>query len=470
MRLYLTTLNPTDSVTGGFLPAAAALGWDVTILTDQPDRYAGYPGCEVVMADVRDARAVIDAVAAHHPPGVIFSNSDHLQASAALAAEYFGLPGKDWRACVTAKNKALTRRALAAVEPVRSVRIPPGGDLPRDLPYPVVVKPALGVASEDVVLVDGPDALRAAVAEIRERRPAEVLVAEEFLDGPVRTLEILGDGAGDGRGGYSGGRHSGGRHGASRQSGGRAGGGRHGGGRHGGGARRVLGGFATTLGPPPRFIEERLDWRPPDPGHLPHLSAALDAAGVGFGVCHTEYAVTRDGPRIIEINYRLIGDTCDFLLADLLGAPLHEWILRIHAGEPLSTFDFDALDFDAFDVGGPRPAYGSVVSLVAERSGTVTAAPPDLPAPDLSPPDFSAPGLPAPNFSAPGLSGPGLPAAGAGDGVRLWHRALRQVGDHVEVTGTNRDYLGLLRAVGPDRERVDAAVDAFRKEHPWVLA
>ncbi|WP_405086929.1 siderophore biosynthesis protein [Microbispora sp. NBC_01389] len=458
MRLYLTTLNPTDSVTGGFLPAAAALGWDVTILTDQPDRYAGYPGCEVVMADVRDARAVIDAVAAHHPPGVIFSNSDHLQAPAALAAEYFGLPGKDWRACVTAKNKALTRRALAAVEPVRSVRIPPGGDLPRDLPYPVVVKPALGVASEDVVLVDGPDALRAAVAEIRERRPAEVLVAEEFLDGPVRTLETLGDGAGDGR--------------------------------HDGGARRVLGGFATTLGPPPRFIEERLDWRPPDPGHLPHLSAALDAAGVGFGVCHTEYAVTRDGPRIIEINYRLIGDTCDFLLADLLGAPLHEWILRIHAGEPLSTFDFDAsgagafgagaFGAGAFDAGGPRPAYGSVVSLVAERSGTVTAAPPDLPPPDFSPPDFSAPGLPAPNFSAPGLpapnfsaaglSGPGIPAAGAGDGVRLWHRALRQVGDHVEVTGTNRDYLGLLRAVGPDRERVDAAVDAFRKEHPWVLA
>ncbi|RGA06314.1 siderophore biosynthesis protein [Microbispora triticiradicis] len=444
MRLYLTTLNPTDSVTGGFLPAAAALGWDVTILTDQPDRYAGYPGCEVVAADVRDARAVIDAVAAHHPPGVIFSNSDHLQAPAALAAEYFGLPGKDWRACVTAKNKALTRRALAAVEPVRSVRIPPGGDLPLDLPYPVVVKPALGVASEDVVLVDGPDALRAAVAEIRERRPAEVLVAEEFLDGPVRTLETLGDGGGGVRG-------------AGRGAGREAGGGRHSG---GGGVRRVLGGFATTLGPPPRFIEERLDWRPPDAGHLPHLNAALDAVGVGFGVCHTEYAVTRDGPRIIEINYRLIGDTCDFLLAELLGVPLHEWILRIHAGEPLSAFDADLFGMD-----GPRPAYGSVVSLVAERSGTVTAAPPDLPAPDLPALSLSAPGL-----SVPGLSASGLSAPDAGDGVRLWHRALREVGDHVEVTGTNRDYLGLLRAVGPDRERVDAAVDAFRKEHPWVLA
>ncbi|MEN3538478.1 siderophore biosynthesis protein [Microbispora sp. ZYX-F-249] len=386
MRLYLTTLNPTDSVTGGFLPAAAALGWDVTILTDQPDRY---PGHDVVAADVRDARAVIDAVAAHHRPDVIFSNSDHLQAATALAAEYFGLPGKDWRACVTAKNKALTRRALAAVEPVRTVRIPPGADLPEALPYPVVVKPALGVASEDVVLVDGRQALADAVAAIRRRRPEEVLVAEEFLAGPLRTLETLGDGA----------------------------------------SRRVVGGFATTLGPLPHFVEERLDWRPPDADHLPHLTAALDAAGVGFGMCHTEYAVTRDGPRVIEINYRLIGDNCDFLLADLLGVPLHQWILRVHAGEPLSAFDFDAL----------RAAYGSVVSLVAERSGTVTAAPPDL-----CPPHTDG-------------------------GVRLWHRALRGIGDHVEVTGTNRDYLGLLRAAGPDRASVDAAIDAFKKEHPWVL-
>ncbi|MFI7033048.1 acetyl-CoA carboxylase biotin carboxylase subunit family protein [Microbispora rosea] len=385
MRLYLTTLNPTDSVTGGFLPAAAALGWDVTILTDQPDRY---PGHDVVAADVRDFRAVVDAVAAHHRPDVIFSNSDHLQAATALAAEYFGLPGKDWRACVTAKNKALTRRALAAVEPVRSVRIPPGAGLPEGLPYPVVVKPAQGVASEDVVLVDGPDALAAAVAATRERRPEEVLVAEEFLDGPVRTLETLGDG----------------------------------------GTRRVLGGFATTLGPLPHFVEERLDWRPPDAAHLAHLGAALDAAGAGFGVCHTEYAVTRDGPRVIEINYRLIGDTCDFLLADLLGAPLHQWILRVHAGEPLSSFDLDGL----------RAAYGSVVSLVAERSGTVAGAPPDL--------------------------------STHKDGVRLWHRALRRIGDHVEVTGTNRDYLGLLRAVGPDHASVDTAIDAFKKEHPWVLA
>ncbi|WP_433219169.1 ATP-grasp domain-containing protein [Microtetraspora malaysiensis] len=386
MRLYLTSLNPTDSVTGGFLPAAEALGWDVTILTDRP---AGYPGFETIETDVRDVRAVIDTIARHHPPGVVFTNSDHIQAETALAAAYFGLPGKDWRACVTAKNKALTRERLASVESVRSVRLTPGAGLPEALPYPVVVKPAMGVASEDVTLAQDAGELAAAVAEIRTRRPGETLVAEEYLDGPLHTLETLGDGR----------------------------------------TVAVLGGFRTTLGPLPHFVEERLDWDPEPPsGARDHVLAALTALGVGFGACHTEYVVTPDGPRIVEVNYRVIGDNCDLLLADMIGAPLFEWILRVHAGEPLPCPPEAA-----------AAGHGAVISLVADRSGVVTVAPP----PDAKPRER--------------------------DRVRLWHRPLRRVGDRVELTHTNRDYLGLLRAVGPDRARVDAAVAAFRAERPWVI-
>ncbi|GAA0377506.1 carboxylate--amine ligase [Microbispora corallina] len=393
MRLYLTALNPTASVTGGFLPAAAALGWDVTILTDRP---GDYPDHEALAVDVRNPRAVIEAVAAHHPPGAVFSNSDHLQAETAIAAAYFGLPAKDWRACVTAKNKALARAALAAVDPVRSVRLAPGAPLPADLPYPVVVKPALGVASEDVVLAAGEADLAAAVADIRTRRPDDVLVAEEFLDGPVHTLETLGDASGV----------------------------------------RVLGGFRTTLGPLPHFVEERLDWDPaPVEEHVRHVLAALRAIGAGFGACHTEYAVTPDGPRIIEINYRLIGDDCDFLLADLAGVPVHEWILRVHAGEPLPV---------APAVRRDRTRHGASVAVVAGRSGVVTAAPPEI----------------APNGDEPW----------AGDGVRLWHHPLRAAGDRVDLTGTNRDFLGIVRATGPGRASVDAAVTAFGRLHPWTVA
>ncbi|MCC5579854.1 siderophore biosynthesis protein [Microtetraspora sp. AC03309] len=391
MRLYLTSLNPTDSVTGGFLPAAEALGWDVTILTDHP---GGYPGFETIDTDVRDVRAVIDTIARHHAPGAVFSNSDHIQAETALAAAYFGLPGKDWRACVTAKNKALTRHRLTPVETVRSVRLTPGGGLPDAVPYPAVVKPATGVASEDVVLVRDAEELADAVAGIRTRRPGEVLVAEEYLDGPLHTLETLGDGR----------------------------------------TTTVLGGFRTTLGPLPHFVEERLDWDPePPPGAREHVLAALAALGVGFGACHTEYVVTRDGPRIIEVNYRVIGDNCDFLLADLIGVPLFEWTLRVHAGEPLP-------EWSEATVAG----HGAVVSLIADRSGVVAAAPPTGECPWDGPCEH--------------------------DGVRLWHRPLRRVGERVELTRTNRDYLGLLRAVGPDRTSVDAAVASFRGGRPWVIA
>ncbi len=386
MRLYVTTLNPTDSLVTGLLPAAEALGWDVTLLTDRPE---AYPGREALRVAVRDARAVIEAIAAHHRPDVIFSNSDHLQTETALAAAYFGLPGKHWRACATAKNKALTRRRLAeaGVETVTTVRLRPGDPPPARLPYPVVVKPREGVASEDVTLCHDPGELDAAAKEVWARDPQVALLAEEYLDGPLYTLETLGDAR----------------------------------------TRHVLGGFRTTLGPPPRFAEERLDWHPvaERAEHVAHVAAALDAIGVGLGACHTEYVVTAEGPRIIEVNYRVIGDNCDFLLADLLGIPLFEHILRVHAGEPAPAPP------------APPPGHGAAVSVLADRPGVIRAVPPAVDV-DVA-------------------------------GVRLSHRPCRALGDTVELTGTNRDYLGVIRAIGPTPEAVDAAIGRFRAEHPWVI-
>ncbi|MEU4535110.1 ATP-grasp domain-containing protein [Streptosporangium sp. NPDC023825] len=385
MRLYLTALKPTDSVTDGFLPAARALGCEVTILTDRPERYRD-SGVEVLRCDVRDARAVIDAVAHHHVPDAIFSNSDHIQAETALAAAYFGLPGKDWRACVDTKNKALTRRRLAAagVETVRSARMAPADPPPAGMPFPAVVKPREGVASEDVVLVRDAGELATAVAAIRDRRPGETLVVEEYLDGPLHTMETLGDGE----------------------------------------RIRVLGGFRTALGPLPHFVEERLDWEPP-PGR-DHVLRALEALRVGFGACHTEYVMTPAGPRIVEVNYRVIGDHCDFLLASMLDAPLFELVLRVHLGaEP--------------ELPDRVEGHATALSLVAGRPGTVVRSPGTI--------------VPAP-----------------GDPVRIWHRPLRAVGDRIDLSNTNRDYMGIVRAIGPDRARVDAAVAAFTAENPWVIA
>ena len=226
MRLCLIASKPTDSVILGFLPAAARLGLEVVLLTDQPEeheralarsrrlprpgcprpqagpsqgaRHADGPPVRFLGCDVWDARELICAIAGRPAPHAIVSNSDHLQTQTALAAAYFGLPGKDWRSAMRAKNKSLMRRRLAetGTEHVASAEIRAGDDPPDGLRYPVVLKPAEGVASEDVMLVISPEELAERSARIHSRRPGETLLAEEYLSGELHTLETLGDGSG----------------------------------------------------------------------------------------------------------------------------------------------------------------------------------------------------------------------------------------------------------------------------------
>lgn len=399
MRLYLLALNPTDSVTDGFLPAAARLGLDVTLLTDQPDAHRGRYAAdvEILECDVRDFRAVISLISTHHAsPDVVFTNSDHLQLQAALVAEYFGLPGKPWQAALRVKDKAQMRRHLAAagLDAVWSAELPAGADpevltaVAADAPYPCVVKPREGVASEDVILVDGPEDLVLRCKEIQGRRPGAALVVEEYLAGELYTMETLGDGT----------------------------------------VRHVLGGFHTQLSAPPYFIEERSAFVPAHPEPVvAQILAQLDALGIGFGICHTEFVVHEDRARIIEVNYRAIGDQSDQLLEQLLGIPLFELVLRTHLGEPLPA------ELDARRDGAAR-----IHTPCADRAGTLTAAPG---ATDLEV-----------------------------DGVRLSYRPVRAVGERHELYHTNRDFLGVVRAIGADLASVDRVVADFLAAQTWEIA
>src|SRR5699024_3394828 len=112
-------------------------------------------------------------------------------------------------------------------------------------------------------------------------------------------------------------------------------------------------------------------------------------------------------------------------------------VLRLHLGDALGP---------GSDHGIGADVHGAVVSLLAPTSGTVCAAPGDM--------SYKS-------ADHPGRSSP--------HGAHVVHRALRAVGDRVDVSHNNRDYLGIVRAVGPDRATVDAAIDTFRSEHPWVL-
>ncbi|TXS35211.1 ATP-grasp domain-containing protein [Streptomyces sp. t39] len=395
MQLHLLALNPTDSVTEGFLPAARAMGLDVTVLTDQPGPHrAAYPDTEVVRCDVRDFRAVISAVAQGPAPDAVFTNSDHLQAQAALAADWFGLPGKDWRAALRAKDKAQMRRRLAGAgaDTVWAAELAADREPAEFLdglavPYPCVVKPREGVAGEDVVRADDRAALLGHCERIRDRRPGAALVVEEFLPGDLYTLETLGDGD----------------------------------------RLHVLGGFRTELSPPPHFVEERLTFVPAHPEPVvEQVLGQLEALGVGFGACHTEFVVHEGRARLIEVNYRAIGDQCDLLLAELLGIPYFERVLATHLGRPLPD-----------DLGARTGRAARLDYPCADRPGTLTAAP--------GPADLTF-----------------------GD-VRLTYRPAREIGEWREVHHSNRDFLGIVRAIGDSAESVDRAVDGFLAGLHWEI-
>jgi hypothetical protein len=415
VRLALVASKPTDSVVFGFLPAAARLGLDVILLTDQPAaheraradaRLLPRPGClpdvgwhqadmapaRVVECDVWDAQGLIRTIAALPAADAIFSNSDHLQTQTALAAAYFGLPGKDWRSALRAKNKSLMRRRLAqtGTEQVAAAEIRPDTTHPlRRLSYPLVLKPSAGVASEDVVLVSDPDELAERCAEIFARRPGETLLAEEYLPGDLRTLETFGDGV----------------------------------------TTWVLGGFRTRLSPAPFFIEERLTWEAWVPGIAArHVLAALGDLGVSFGPCHTEYVIDAEhGARLIEVNDRLIGDHCDFVLSDLLGVDLFELALRISLGERLPPEPPVSQDHAIVDY------------VVADAPGVLAASPP-----------------------AGGQEG-------TEPGVAVSYWPMRTIGDRIELTHANRDYLGVISAIGAQLADVELAVGAVRATGRWEI-
>ncbi|WP_069159988.1 ATP-grasp domain-containing protein [Nocardia altamirensis] len=394
MRLYLLALNPTDSVSDGYLPAAAALGLDVTILTDQPAAHRlRHPDIPAVRCDVRNVEAVIATIAGLPDPDAIFSNSDHLQTTAALAAAYFELPGKDWRVTLRAKNKAQMRRHLAAagLDTVWSTELTPHQDPAElaalDVPFPCVVKPREGVASENVVMVERPDDLILCCKQIRERVPDVTLVVEEYLIGDLHTLETLGDGI----------------------------------------QRTVLGGFRTTLSAPPHFIELRHTFTPAHPESVTtQVLTQLDALGVGFGACHTEFVVHDDRARLIEVNYRSIGDQCDLMLQQLLGIALFERILRTYLGEQLPD-----------DLGLRTDGAGRIDHICASGSGTLTSRPEAV--------DTVV------------------------DGVGLTYRPLRTLGVQQALSHTNRDYVGVLRAIGTDTAAVDRVAEQFLAAQRWEI-
>jgi len=50
------------------------------------------------------------------------------------------------------------------------------------------------------------------------------------------------------------------------------------------------------------------------------------------------------------------------------------------------------------------------------------------------------------------------------------YRALREIGDDIHVSHSNKDYLGVLRLIAPDADSLDARFAATLADLRWVMA
>jgi len=62
---------------------------------------------------------------------------------------------------------------------------------------------------------------------------------------------------------------------------------------------------------------------------------AVDALGLDIGIFHVEQILTPNGPRLVEVNPRLMGGSMPFLYDYLTGGFVHDILLDTHLGRPV---------------------------------------------------------------------------------------------------------------------------------------
>ncbi|WP_373091917.1 hypothetical protein [Zhongshania sp.] len=190
---------------------------------------------------------------------------------------------------------------------------------------------------------------------------------------------------------------------------------------------QAIGGFDVALSEPPYFVELEAQWN--GEKSVKWRTEALTQIkkfGVGFGVCHSEFIATEGGPILVEINYRSIGDGREFLLNKLLTFNWFETIIRLHAGQPINEFPHSDRD-------------GIVRYITATSSGVVE------------------------NISGDHCH--------EHEGITLNFQQLKQPGDLIQISHSNKDYLGIVTGISSNSHKLKLSeeVDDFIQQLSWEV-
>ena len=310
--------------TSGLAPLAIAhrLGFEVVFVTNERDRYAGistYPGLldtcvsQVVVGDTNSVDGILAAVApwsASPRLAGLYTHCDYNLPLVAAAARRLGLPGLDPRAAEIARDKLTTRQVCAdagipAPAHVHAATLEEAVAAGRQLGFPCVVKPMTESASTGVSKAMSEDDLARRFSELTasavdargQRRRPGVLVEEYALGYEVSVESVTFRGR-----------------------------------------TQVLGVTQKTLSGAPYFAELGDTFPSPLPPAVTEqlgrtAVAALEAIGFDFGAAHTEIKMTRDGPKLIEINARIGGAEVADCVELATGITYREQVVRMHVGQ-----------------------------------------------------------------------------------------------------------------------------------------
>lgn len=179
-------------------------------------------------------------------------------------------------------------------------------------------------------------------------------------------------------------------------------------------ALQPIGGFKVQLSPPPHFVECQAQWDGDvDTPVVAQALQQLRSFGVNFGLCHSEFILTGTGPVLVEINYRSIGDRREFLLDAMFGQQWFAAALAPHLGQPLPQLR------------GAR-THALLRYYLAEHDGELVLASEDRQHRDAR--------------------------------CDLQYRRMRAPGERIQLSHSNKDYLGVLSALASDAQALQQAV------------
>jgi biotin carboxylase len=233
------------------------------------------------------------------PPDVlaVMSFTEYGLLPAAELAAAWSVGGVPVTAVRNSRDKLLMRKALAATgKPVPSGPLPAIGGVPADS-YPIIVKPARGVAGVGVCLVKDPGGLEDAAAVAAEHGP---LMWESYLTGSEFSVETIS----------AGGRHF------------------------------ILGVTKKITTGPPYFVEQA-HFAPAQlpPGEttavIECVSECLDAIGMTVGPAHTEVIIRSGGATVVETHTRPGGGRIPRITELVSGLDQYELAVRALCGLPL---------------------------------------------------------------------------------------------------------------------------------------